>query len=116
VVLDGIGGAVALRSYRALARGGRLVLFGQHSTLVHGRRSATRLAVFYAAGALALAASTLPGGRRVCTYRSAITRDRRPDWYREDVATLFRLHAQGALHPHSCGREPGDRDAGPRSG
>jgi NADPH2:quinone reductase len=103
-VLDGIGGTVALRSYRALAPRGVLVLFGHYSTLVRGRRSTTRLAAFYAAGALALAANAIPGGRRVRTYRSAITRDRHPEWYRDDVATLFRLHAQGHLHPLIAGR------------
>jgi NADPH2:quinone reductase len=36
VVLDGIGGRVALRFYRALCRGRRLVLFGHYSTLVWG--------------------------------------------------------------------------------
>src|SRR4029453_1256490 len=36
VVLDGLGGAVSLRSFRALRPGGRLVVFGHSATLVHG--------------------------------------------------------------------------------
>ena len=39
VVLDGIGGAVSLRSFRALRPGGRLVVFGRYATLAHGRKS-----------------------------------------------------------------------------
>jgi NADPH:quinone reductase len=39
VVLDGIGGALSLRSFRALRPGGRLVVFGHYATLTHGRKS-----------------------------------------------------------------------------
>src|SRR5213592_2351161 len=39
VALDGIGGAVSLRSFRALRPGGRLVVFGRHETLAHGRKN-----------------------------------------------------------------------------
>ena len=34
VVLDGLGGALSLRSFRALRPGGRLVVFGRYATLV----------------------------------------------------------------------------------
>jgi NADPH2:quinone reductase len=106
VVFDGIGGTVSIRSYRILTRGGQLVMFGHYATLADGRRSATRVAVFYAAGALALAANLLPRGRRVRTYQSAKTRDRHPDWYRTDLALLFRLLAEGHLHPLIAARLP----------
>jgi NADPH:quinone reductase len=99
VVLDGIGGEVSIRSYRALAPAGRLVMFGHYSTLVRGRRSTKRLVTFYATGALAFATNVLPGGRRVSSYQSAKTRDSHPDWYRTDLALLFRLFAEGHLHP-----------------
>src|SRR5213596_62811 len=39
VVLDGLGGALSVRSFRALRPGGRLVVFGYSSALTHGRRS-----------------------------------------------------------------------------
>ncbi len=105
VVLDGIGGTVALRSVRALAPGGRLVMYGHYATLVGGRRDTRKVAIFYAAGALAFAANLLPG-RRVLAYQSAKTRDRHPDWYRTDLAALFRLLADGHLHPLIAGRLP----------
>src|SRR6266542_2057465 len=39
VVLDGLGGAMSIRSFRALRPGGRLVVFGYSSALTQGRRS-----------------------------------------------------------------------------
>ena len=39
VVLDGLGGALSLRSFRALRPGGRLVVYGHSSTISHGHRS-----------------------------------------------------------------------------
>src|SRR5215213_2710138 len=39
VVLDGFGGALSIRSFRALRPGGRLVVFGHSGTVAHGRRS-----------------------------------------------------------------------------
>src|SRR2546423_1716450 len=39
VVLDGLGGALSVRSFRALRSGGRLVVFGYSSALTQGRRS-----------------------------------------------------------------------------
>ncbi|MCC6829756.1 MAG: zinc-binding dehydrogenase [Thermoleophilia bacterium] len=106
VVLDGIGGPVSVRSYRVLRRGGRLVLFGHRSTLVDGRRSARRLAAFYAGGATAVLANLLPGGRRVLTYRIAILRDRHPDWFRADLGVLLDLLAQGEIAPLIAERIP----------
>src|SRR5215207_9039634 len=39
VVLDGFGGGLSLRSFRALRPGGRLVVFGHSGTVAHGRKS-----------------------------------------------------------------------------
>ena len=39
VVLDGFGGPLSLRSFRALRPGGRLVVFGHYGTLAHGRKN-----------------------------------------------------------------------------
>lgn len=106
VVLDGIGGRVALGSYRALRRGGRLVLFGHYSTLVGGRKSLRRLVVFYLSGALVVAANLLPNGRRVLTFQVAKLRDRHPDWFREDASALLRLLAEGEIQPIVSERLP----------
>jgi NADPH:quinone reductase len=98
VVLDGIGGSVSVRSYRVLRRGGRLVLFGHRSTLVGGRRSARKIAEFYASGGVTLLANVLPG-RRVTLYQIAKLRDLHPEWFRVDLGVLMTLLAQGHLAP-----------------
>ncbi|MEV0659895.1 nitroreductase family deazaflavin-dependent oxidoreductase [Actinomadura luteofluorescens] len=104
VVLDGIGGAVALRSYRGLRPGGRLIMFGHYATLRAGRRNLRRTLGFYAAGAAVLLASALPRGRRVGFYRIAELRELHPDWYRKDLAHLFDLLAEGRIDPIVAGR------------
>jgi NADPH2:quinone reductase len=106
VVLDGIGGTLALRSYRALRPGGRLVLFGHYATLVGGRRELRNLALWYLCGALLLLANLWPDRRRVLRYRIAKLRDRHPDWFRADLAALFELLAQGKLAPVIAARLP----------
>ena len=106
VVLDGIGGSVSLRSYRVLRRGGRLVLFGHHSTLIGGRRSARRIAEFYASGAATLLAGVLPDGKRVKLYQIAKLRDRHPEWFSADLRVLLALLAQGYVAPIVAERLP----------
>jgi NADPH2:quinone reductase len=106
VVLDGIGGRVALRSYRALRRGGRLVMFGHYSTLVGGRKSVRRMAVFYLSAAMAFAANLVPDGKRVLPFQVAKLRDRHPEWFREDATTLFDLLSEGKLKPIVSERIP----------
>lgn len=108
VVLDGIGGSVSVRSYRALRRGGRLVLFGHRSTLVDGRRNARKIAEFYANGAATFLANVLPDGRRVTFYQIAKTRDRHPEWFRADLGLLLTLLAQGHLAPIVAAQLPLD--------
>ncbi|WJV48973.1 medium chain dehydrogenase/reductase family protein [Streptomyces flavofungini] len=99
VVLDGIGGRTAWDSFRALRPGGRLVLFGHHAALSHGRRSLARTLGFHAVGALLFAATALPSHKHVTTYRIAELRDRHPDWYRQDLDELFRLLDAGEISP-----------------
>ena len=106
VVLDGIGGSVALGSYRALRRGGRLVMYGHYGTTSGGRKSARRLAVFYLAGALAFAGNLLPNGKRVLAFQVAKLRDRHPEWFREDATALFELLAERTIEPVVAERIP----------
>jgi NADPH2:quinone reductase len=106
VALDGIGGRVALRSYRALRRGGRLVMYGHYGTTVAGRKSARRVALFYLSGALAFASNLLPDGKRVLAFQVAKLRDRHPGWFREDATTLFELLAERKIEPIVAERIP----------
>lgn len=106
VVLDGIGGSVALGSYRSLRRGGRLVMYGHYGTTVGGRKSARRIALFYLAGALVFAGNVLPNRKRVLAFQVAKLRDRHPAWFREDAAALFELLAQRKIAPLVADRIP----------
>jgi len=106
VVLDGIGGRVAVGSYRALRRGGRLVMYGHYGTTVGGRKSARKVALFYLSGALVFAGNLLPNGKRVRAFQVAKLRDRHPGWFQEDATTLFELLAEGKIEPIVAERIP----------
>src|SRR5438477_4227296 len=69
VVLDGLGGPLSLRSFRALRPGGRLVVFGAYSTLVNGRKSRRAWIEWYAATATVALWGVLSRRRRVLPYR-----------------------------------------------
>ena len=105
-VLGGIGGSVALGSYRALRRGGRLVMYGHYGTTISGRKSARRIAVFYLSGALVFAGNLLPAGKQVLAFQVAKLRDRHPEWFREDAAALFELLAERKIEPIVAERIP----------
>ena len=119
VVLDGLGGALSLRSFRALRPGGRLVVFGHYATLSHGRKSWRGWMEWYAAtGSVALWGLLSPR-RRVFAYRIQKLRDRHqwlpvaggrqalpvgggprnPDWFREDFNVLLELLRADKIHP-----------------
>ncbi len=106
VVLDGIGGGVALGSYRALRSGGRLVMYGHYGTTIGGRKSARRIALFYLTGALVFAGNLLPNGKRVLAFQVAKLRDRHPTWFRNDAAALFELLAARKIEPLVADRIP----------
>jgi NADPH:quinone reductase len=106
VALDGIGGSVALGSYRALRRGGRLVMYGHYGTTIGGRKSARRIALFYLTGALVFAGNLLPNGKRVLAFQVAKLRDRHPAWFRDDAAALFELLAARKIVPLVADRIP----------
>ena len=69
VVLDGLGGALSLRSFRALRPGGRLVVYGHSATISHGRRSWRGWIEWYAATATVALWGLLSPRRRVSAYR-----------------------------------------------
>jgi NADPH:quinone reductase-like Zn-dependent oxidoreductase len=119
VVLDGLGGMLSLRSFRALKSGGRLVIFGHYSTLAHGRKSLRGWIEWYTATATVALWSLLPPRRRVLAYRIQKIRDaavqrlgavggepRDAEWYREDFRALLELFRRGAIHPVVAERLP----------
>ena len=125
VVLDGLGGKLSLRSFRALRPGGRLVVYGHSSTISHGHRSWRGWAEWYATtGAVALWGLLSPR-RSVSAYRIQKLREghqfiprgsrhplpvggepRNPEWFREDFRALLELLREGKIHPVVAERLP----------
>ena len=106
IVLDPIGGAVSLRSFRALRPGGRLVVYGRHATIANGRKNWPAVVEWYA-GTVAVAAwGFISPRRRVLPYRIQKLRIHHQDWFREDFLTLLDLLRQGKIHPAVAERLP----------
>jgi NADPH:quinone reductase-like Zn-dependent oxidoreductase len=126
VVLDGIGGALSLRSFRALRPGGRLVVFGHYAALAQGHKSWRGWIEWYAATAAVALWALLSPHRHVLAYRIQKLREghqwfpiassRRalpvgggphdPEWFREDFRALLDLLRRGAIHPVVARRMP----------
>lgn len=114
VVLDGIGGTVALRSFRALRKGdsvtgdpgGRLVTMGAYNTLAQGRKSMRAWAEWWPAMAATWVWGTLSSRRHVSGYRVQILRIPHQDWFAEDFEVLLELLREGKIHPVVAERLP----------
>jgi NADPH:quinone reductase-like Zn-dependent oxidoreductase len=105
IALDAIGGAHFGRSFACLAPGGLLVGYGSQTMAVGGES-------LVAAG-LGLARlklwSTLRfflGGRRAVFYSITARRSTHPEEFKADMAVLFKLLREGAIHPIVIGRLP----------
>ena len=118
VVLDGIGGMVSLRSFRALRPGGRLVIFGHFASISQGRKSWRGWVEWYLATGCVAVWSFLSPRRKVLAYRIQKIRDQRSgqtviggaprdlDWYREDLQHLIALLREGKVKPLVAERLP----------
>jgi NADPH:quinone reductase-like Zn-dependent oxidoreductase len=125
VVLDGLGGALLLRSFRALRPGGRLVVYGHSSTISHGRRSWRGWIEWYAATAIVALRGLFSPNRHVSAFRIQKLRrghqvvpfgsrrplpvgggPRNPEWFREDFGALLDLLRHGEIHPVVAERLP----------
>jgi NADPH2:quinone reductase len=125
VVLDGLGGALSLRSFRALRPGGRLVVFGHSATLVQGHKSWRGWCEWYAATATVALWGLLSPHRQVSAYRIQKLREghqvlpvgsrrplpvgggpRDPEWFRADFLALLELLRRGEIHPVVAERLP----------
>jgi NADPH2:quinone reductase len=99
IVFDGIGGWNLVRSWRVLTPGGRLVAYGLLSTFAGGRRDLTRLLSSAAGWAAAYTLSLLTRRKRLFIYSIQMLKRRKPDWFRQDLTTLFDLLGRGELKP-----------------
>jgi NADPH:quinone reductase len=126
VVLDGLGGKLSLRSFRALRRGGRLVVFGHYDTLSNGHKSTRGWIEWYAATAAVGLEGFFSPSKHVYAYRIQKLREghqvlprsgrrdalpvgggpRDPEWFREDFAALLELLREGKIHPVVAERLP----------
>lgn len=114
VVLDGIGGMVSLRSFRALRRGdqvtgdpgGRLVMIGNYNTMAHGRKSWRGWLEWWPATAATWLWGTLSPSRRVSGYRIQKLRIPHQDWFHEDFQALLELLRADRIHPVVAERLP----------
>jgi NADPH:quinone reductase-like Zn-dependent oxidoreductase len=125
VVLDGLGGALSLRSFRALRPDGRLVVYGHSSTISHGRRSWRGWIEWYAATAIVALRGLFSPNRQVSAFRIQKLRKghqvlpfgsrrplpvgggpRNPEWFREDFRALLELLRQRKIQPVIAERLP----------
>ena len=114
VVIDGIGGKVALRSFRTLRKGnsvtgdpgGRLVTMGAYNTLAEGRKSMRAWFEWWPAMAITWLWGTVSSRRRVSGYRVQILRIPHQDWFAEDFEVLLKLLREGRIHPVVAERLP----------
>jgi len=112
VVFDPIGGGHLWHSRKALHRGGRVVGYGNTSSLRGeglgaGRTGRRRrfhgipiYALYIAGGWL------LPGRKRVVPYSIQTLKRLKPAWFRQDLITLFRLLQQESIKPLIARRFP----------
>ena len=92
-VLDPVGGTHWWSSYTCLRRGGILLCYGAQVNLSGGTLAAgLGFALF---GLMKI----LPDGRKVHWYNSRIFRDQHPEWFREDLTTLFNLLLARSIQP-----------------
>ena len=106
IALDGIGGPLSLRSFRALRPGGRLVVFGRYATIAQGRKNWTGVIAWYAAtGSVALWGWLSPR-RKVLSYRIQKLRIHHQDWFRADFFALLEMLRRGQIHPVVAERLP----------
>ncbi|MGY3319671.1 medium chain dehydrogenase/reductase family protein [Arthrobacter sp. TE12232] len=106
IALDGIGGALSLRSFRALRPGGRLVVFGRYATIAKGRKNWPGVVAWYAAtGSVALWGWLSPR-RKVLSYRIQKLRIHHQDWFQADFLVLLEMLRRGEIHPVVAERLP----------
>lgn len=109
VVLDGIGGPLSLRSFRALRPGGRLVIFGGYQILAHGRKNWRGWLEWYAATYGVAIWGLLSPRRRVLAYHIQKLHPpgpRDPAQFREDFLQLLALLRERKIHPVIAERLP----------
>ncbi len=105
MAFDAIGGAHFARSFACLAPGGLLVGYGSQ-TMAVGRESMVAAGLGLARLKLWSALSYFLGGRRAVFYSVTARRATHPEDFEADMAELFKLLREGAIHPIVIDRLP----------
>lgn len=106
IALDPFGGAVALRSFRVLRPGGRLVIYGRQNTIADGRKNWPAVFEWYTGTAAVALWGLLSPRRRVLAYRVQKLRIHHQDWFQEDFSALLELLRADKIHPLVAERLP----------
>lgn len=99
IVFDAIGGWNLVRSFRALKKGGRLIAYGFSSILVGGKRDLKSTIATASGCAAAYLLKLLAWNKKVLIYSIQKLKRQEPDWFRQDLTTLFGLLERGELKP-----------------
>ena len=102
---DAIGGAHFSRSFASLAKGGLLVGYGSQAMAV-GREGLLAAGLGLARLKVWNRLSFLFGGRRAVWYSVTDRRVTHPEEFKADMAALFDLLREGAIHPVVVDRLP----------
>jgi NADPH:quinone reductase-like Zn-dependent oxidoreductase len=105
LAFDAIGGSHFKRSFACLAPDGMLIGYGSH-TMAVGAEGLAAAGLGLARIKLWGALGSVFGGRRAAFYSVTARRAKRPGEFLSDMAALFGLLKQGAIHPVVIDRLP----------
>jgi NADPH:quinone reductase-like Zn-dependent oxidoreductase len=91
-----------MRSYRALAEGGRFIGYGMSAAIEGGRRNMLLAVASFAW----LAMAGLIPGKSARWYNIKTEKKKHPEWFREDVAQLMQLLREKSISPVLAERMP----------
>ena len=92
-VFDPIGGKHFNRSFKCLKPGGKLVAFGFYNAVMGrvGNAIVDFIKLFFW--------NILPNKRKTKFYSIGSLREKHPDWFKQDLQTLFKLLKEGQIKP-----------------
>ena len=99
-VFDPIGGKNFKKSFSILKKQGKLVAYGFYNTVM-GYGGSIPMDFMK----LQLR-NILPNGKSATFYSIGALRKKHPDWFREDLTTLFKMLAEKKIKPHVAGHYP----------
>ncbi len=96
-VFEGTG-ELGNSSYKTLREGGRLIIYGISSMLINGRRNIFKVIGTYLRLSIFLR-NIIPNRKKVLMYQITKYKKQHPEWFREDLLTLFDLLKEKKINP-----------------